>query len=233
MKIHDTVLKVAAYADDVTVFVKNQEELDLVREHFHSYAQAAGAQLNHNKTECVWIGDQDESPGVDMEVKDEIKILGVYISNKECVQRNWERKEKEIQEETEKWKYRDTNYKSRIGIIKTFILSKLMFLATVFPPPETNITKINKMCVKLIWGNNREVTKRALMYKSTEDGGLGAIEIGNKMKVAFCKNISNGISNNATWVGATEKWKKQRGKIEQECHITNLCTVILFININI
>lgn len=212
VKVNDTMVKVTAYADDVTVMVRDQRELDIVKEHFRLYEQAAGAQLNHAKTECVWIGEENKSPGLNIEVKNEIKILGIYISNTECVKRNWDRKEKEILEETEKWKNRSTNYKSRIGIVKTFILSKLMFLATVFPPPESSVTKINKMCVKLIWGNNREVTKRELIYKSTEFGGLGAIEIGNKLKIAFCKNITTGILNGAPWVGGMERWKKRRGR---------------------
>lgn len=46
------------------------------------------------------------------------------------------------------------------------------------------------MCVKSIWGNNREVTNRKLLYKPNDLGGLGAVEIGNKQKIAFCKKVT-------------------------------------------
>ena len=71
--------KVSAYADDVTAFIKTQEELNCVREHFLLYEQAAGAKLNEAKTECTWIGEEGERPSLLMEVKEEIKILGIYL----------------------------------------------------------------------------------------------------------------------------------------------------------
>ena len=139
-----------------------------------------------------------------------MKILGIYFSNKDCAAKNWDRKENEIKKEVEKWKVRDTTYKSRVGIVKTFILSKLLFLSAIYPPPESYIKIINKMCVQLVWGSNREVTKRALMYKSALDGGLGAINVGLKCIISFCKSVAAGICSRATWVGDRQKWKKQR-----------------------
>lgn len=57
---------------------------------------------------------------------------------------NWNKKEEEIRQEIKK--FNGANYKTRIQIIKTFILSKLLFLASVFPPDEKCIMRINKLC---------------------------------------------------------------------------------------
>ena len=62
--LNGTVAKVSAYADDVIAFIKTQDELNHVREHFHLYEQAAGAKLNETKTECVWIGEEGERPAL-------------------------------------------------------------------------------------------------------------------------------------------------------------------------
>lgn len=67
------------------------------------------------------------------------------------------------------WKV--ANYKIRIQITKMYVLSKLLFLATIFPPDNKCLVKSNKMCVCFIWGNNIEVTKRALLFKPERTRG--------------------------------------------------------------
>lgn len=81
--------------------------------------------------------------------------------------------------------WRISYYKTRIQIIKTFVLSKLLFFTTVFPPDNKCIVKLNKMCVRFIWGNNREVTTRSVLYKPRGLSGLRAIELGNKLKKLY------------------------------------------------
>ncbi|MGL5820184.1 MAG: reverse transcriptase domain-containing protein, partial [Sarcina sp.] len=204
--------KITAYADDITIFIKNQEEMNVVREHFKVYEEISGAKLNHNKTEAIWMGS-NTTPVLDIQVQHEIKILGLIISKNKCIERNWEGKESEIKEEMGKWKI--ANYKTRIQVIKTFVLSKLLFLATIFPPEKRVIMKLNKLCVKFIWGNNREVTKRTLLYKPKELGGLGAIELGSKLTIAFCKNIAQAMDRQSDWVGESKIWRKKTGRARQ------------------
>ena len=133
--------------EDVTVFVRNQAELDIIREHFNTYEAVAGAKLNNSKSEAVWIGEGDHAM-INLAVKEEIKILGSMILNRKCSETDWEKKEQEIKTEREKWKI--SNDKSRIQVIKTFVLSKLLFLATIFPPDEKCVMRLNKMCVRFI-----------------------------------------------------------------------------------
>lgn len=89
---------ISAYADDVTVFIRSQQDLDIVKEHFKNYELVSGASLNHAKSEVVWIGNPTAQPPLDIEVKEEIKILGLIVSNGDPSQINWQNKEKEIKE---------------------------------------------------------------------------------------------------------------------------------------
>lgn len=99
------------------------------------------AKLNHNKTEGVWIGAERDRQNINIKVNQEIKILGVSFCNRECSERNWENKLCDIKEEVKKWENKSTNYKTRVNIVKTFILSKLLFLANIFPPSNKMIIK--------------------------------------------------------------------------------------------
>uniref|UniRef100_A0A3B1IC81 Reverse transcriptase domain-containing protein n=1 Tax=Astyanax mexicanus TaxID=7994 RepID=A0A3B1IC81_ASTMX len=185
---------VSAFADDITIFIKNQDELNTVFEHFKTYERTSGASLNQSKTEAVWIGDDGENENINIELKKEIKILGIYINNVNCVENNWSN-----------W---NISYIEKIELIKMFILSKLMFLSIVFPPPEKTITALNKLCIKTLWGNNREVTKRIFVYKSRENGGLGAFEIGDKLKISYCKHVNENIEKGSKWIGNKMDWEK-------------------------
>ena len=220
--LYGNSIRVMAYADDVTVMLNNQKEWDIIREHFNEYEQVSGAKLNDSKTECIWVGEERRMPRLRIEIKKEIKILGIRFSGNidECIQNNWERKEREIKEECEKWKPRIKSYKSKIQIINMFILSKLMFLASVIPPPVATLSRIVKMCVCLIWGVNMEVGKRELLYKTTINGGLGAIDVGLKVKMAYYKNVTSGIAKGAPWVGNLWQWQRRRGRTQVPYHKT-------------
>uniref|UniRef100_A0A3B1KIV4 Reverse transcriptase domain-containing protein n=1 Tax=Astyanax mexicanus TaxID=7994 RepID=A0A3B1KIV4_ASTMX len=126
---------------------------------------------------------------------------------------NWNEKERIIKDEINQFSNQNLTYKARIYIIKTYILSKLLFLSCIFPPTEMWCKKINKLCINFIWGTTREVTKRDLVFKNRDLGGLGAIELGLKTKIAFCKIIANGLYRQAKWVGNVTKWKQKiKGK---------------------
>ena len=43
--------------------------------HLNLYERASGAKLNHLKTEGVWIGAEKDKNDINIQVKDEIKIL--------------------------------------------------------------------------------------------------------------------------------------------------------------
>ena len=50
------------------------------------------------------------------------------------------------------------------------------------------------------------------MYKSRDLGGLGAVELGTRLKIMFIKNVTAAISRNALWVGDPSMWRKRHGR---------------------
>ena len=133
---------VLAYADDIVILVKNQQELDIVRQYFNLYEAASGAKLNNDKTEGIWVGKPEIHPAIDIHIKEELKVLGVYFSAVESYNKNWERKEIEIKNELNKWEKRACSYKTKISIIKTCVLSRLCFLSSIYPPNEITLKRL-------------------------------------------------------------------------------------------
>ena len=160
-----------AYAGDITIIIKNSKELNIVNEHLSLYKEISGSKLNHDKTEGVWFGRSEAKPIINIKDKDTMSILGIKFSRNDCYGENRNEKDKEIKEELDKWENKSCSYRAKILIIKTCVVSKLLFLATIFPPKDQTLKKINKMLVNFIWGNTREVTKRELLYKNKKTGG--------------------------------------------------------------
>lgn len=76
-----------------------------------------------------------------------------------------------------------------------------MFLSTIFPPTDKNITKINKAGCHLVWGTTREVAKRELLFKPKMYGGLGSTDFGIKLRIGLCKTVARGLNRNLKWIG--------------------------------
>jgi hypothetical protein len=69
---------VIAYADDVTVFITNLNDFDVIRDEISRYEQAAGARLNPKKSQGIAIGNWPHPAApFGLDYKDQIKILGI------------------------------------------------------------------------------------------------------------------------------------------------------------
>ena len=68
---------VLAYADDVTIIIKNEKELNVVKEHLAFYEEVSGSKLNHDKTEGVWFGRDEARPNININYTESMKVLGV------------------------------------------------------------------------------------------------------------------------------------------------------------
>lgn len=66
-----------AYADDVTVIIRNRDELGRLYFHLKQYELVSGAKLNQEKTEGVWFGSSLQKPKINIQVNDEMKVLGI------------------------------------------------------------------------------------------------------------------------------------------------------------
>uniref|UniRef100_A0A8C5ATY5 Reverse transcriptase domain-containing protein n=1 Tax=Gadus morhua TaxID=8049 RepID=A0A8C5ATY5_GADMO len=71
---------VLAYADDITIIIKNGKELSIVNEHLSHYEEISGSKLNHDKTEGVWFGKSETKPTIDINDKDAMTILGIKFT---------------------------------------------------------------------------------------------------------------------------------------------------------
>lgn len=73
--------------------------------------------------------------------------------------------------------------------MNTFILSKLWYVAQVFPPLSRHIAEIRKLCGNFIWNGMIFRVERNQLYLDYFKGGLKLVDPEAKMKALFIKNL--------------------------------------------
>ena len=65
----------------------------------------------------------------------------------------------------------------RITVVKTFIIPKITYVATVTPIDKENISKFKRIIYNFILNNRVEKIKRSTLSLNTSEGGLKMIDI--------------------------------------------------------
>ncbi len=176
-----STVKLTQYADDICLFLRDVQSINAALQVVTNFSSVSGLKLNMDKTEGLYFGNtQNRTVDYD-KIKwpnEPIKYLGIYISNNqiECDEKNWLPKYEKMQKLLDSWRKRKLTLYGKITIIKTIILPKIIYLATLLPIPTDTIKIIEKMFFEYIWGKTDKI-KRKVIVNKCEKGGLNMIDI--------------------------------------------------------
>ena len=74
-------VKTAAYADDLTLFVKDEASLRRCFQILEDFGQTSGLKVNQTKTEIMPLKGGQVQPDLQVYLKDVIKVTGIYHGN--------------------------------------------------------------------------------------------------------------------------------------------------------
>ena len=166
------------YADDMT-FVRNESSITRIQDIFRDFFELSGLKVNIEKTNVMRIGKKKGGLGrLPMgNIVTEIKILGVYFSLD--IKTREELNYKEILSKIKRllgiWKQRDLTVMGKVHLLKTYALSKLNYVSSLFVVLKWVVAEINKICFEFIW-NGKDRIKRVICYQDYGDGGLRMID---------------------------------------------------------
>ena len=210
IRVNDTHLKLSLYADDAIFFLDGSEQSLLkcmnVVQRFSSFS---GLNLNVSKSSLIWIGSKkncgeklcDNIPFL-WNDGSSFEYLGIQFSldiNK-MITVNYDKVLKSINNLVDNWSRRNLTVLGKVVVVKTILLSKITYVASVLPNPcLSTITSLNSIFYKFLWGGHDRI-KRKQMIQNYKNGGVKMIDIFSYIKSLKLKWIQRILTSNDNWV---------------------------------
>lgn len=215
--------KIAQLADDTELMLEgDQESFEESFKTINKFERASGLTLNTNKSCAIWLGSMKNSlkkymPHLDIQWNPkQFKILGIWFTNdlEECVKLNFDDKFKEIKILFQAWLRRELTPLGRVAVLKSLILSKLVFLWMLLPnPPDDLINAIQLAVYQFVWNRKNDRISRKISHKNIEQGGINIPDIRkyiHALKITWIKKLLTGsykwnhivltINNKIPWI---------------------------------
>ena len=181
--VNNTEHKITQYADDSEILLEgDRRSFEETINTLDRFGSVSGLLLNTSKTISVWLGSRKNSDVRYMQHLNinwnppRYKILGIWFTNDldVCIEINFREKIKEMKRLFSIWLKRQITPLGRIAVLKSLILSKLVYLWILLPnPPDNIVNEIQCLIFEFIWDKKRDRISRKFSCKSISDGGLG------------------------------------------------------------
>ena len=203
VQIENKEIKVSQFADDTTLFLQDLESAKNVFDLLDSFGNLSGLRVNTNKSEAVWLGASKNNKETPLGIKwpKSIKILGIYFSHDKKLKEmlNFGKLVPSMKNIISLWKLSDLTIYGRITIIKSLLLSKLTYKASVIPVPDSLIKEISKVVHNFLWKGPGKV-QRQVISGDFRYGGLRMQNIENMVKASQLSWLSRILRNeHCTW----------------------------------
>ena len=173
--------RIALYADDVILFLKNLEKsipsiLDLIS----NFGAISGYKINKSKSSIMLLNSAERMnpPKHTYHFRNvnTFSYLGIQIVLKleDVVDYNYNPIMTDISKSVEKWSSLQISLIGRINILKMNVLPKVLYLFQniPLPPPAGFFSKIKKLFHQFLWNNRRPRLRLSLLYLPFDRGGL-------------------------------------------------------------
>ena len=212
-------LNINQLADDTTLFLNSKEDMKKAKTIIDHFSSLSGLKLNYLKTKAMRLGRQIIEPELPFNTTNKIKILGIFFTNDKSaanIEDNWKHRVDKIENIIKSWSQRDLGISGKLIVIKTFLLSQLIFIMQSIGLPENALVKINRILYKYLWqrkfSNKKafEKIKRRVMESDISKGGLGMVNvrrIQESFRIKWAKTLLSDKSRKWTLI---PKWHLEK-----------------------
>ena len=199
IKIYPSSTAVSQYADDTTIITHRSKVILLeVFDILNEFAEISGLQVNKSKTQILLIGpDHRQRCSINdvCSVTDSVYILGIHVTcNKvDLINKNYVPILDSIRHLLNMWSQRYISLFGKIEVIKTLIISKLVYVMSLLPTPTKDfLDQIEKNLMHFVWNNKPAKIRKSILKTQTNMGGAGMVDLKVKdmsLKMGWLKKL--------------------------------------------
>lgn len=89
----------------------------------------------------MWIGSDLSKADINIQVEDDMKVLGLWIRGKDCCESNWSKNEGEGKEEVWKLENKNPDHEAGVRIVQSHTVSRLRSYQLCAPPQKSIMTE--------------------------------------------------------------------------------------------
>lgn len=173
--------RLALFADDVIIFLKNIEKsIPELLHVINVFGKSSGYKLNNSKSSIMFLNNYDyiNAPptATQFKIVDCFTYLGIEIvpQLKHITTKNYDSLLQEITQLLDRWKPIPMSLIGKINVLKMNIMPKLLYLFQYLPlpPPNNLFTQLKSLFIRFLWNNRRSRTRLSLLYLPFDRGGL-------------------------------------------------------------
>ena len=210
LKVYDMEVKISQYADDTTIFLE-PDEANIKRcvKVLDDFKDMSGLRINIEKCNMIRLGNFSEILCHEIPFNwpsESFMYLGVNIPLNSDFHTfydlNYKPRFEEIRNTLNIWSCRTLTLYGKIVIIKSLIISKLIYFLSIVPnPPMTFFAEVQQLLFRFLWNNKNDKIKRSLLYNDYHEGGLKMphlLSFNHAMKITWVKRYLD-ESNTSKW----------------------------------
>lgn len=176
----DYRLSTLAYADDVSVILTNDGDIQNLQDALLQFGYISGLTINRTKSKALLLGHWDEKPNLPLlQIVDNLTILGVtYYSNILQIQAaNWDPVIRKVTFTARELYNRDLCLYQRVWALHSYVLSQLWFKSQVLVIPEKHARQITGVMLWSIWKGQIFKVPLSTLYRDLTAGGIGLFHV--------------------------------------------------------
>ncbi|CAF3957632.1 unnamed protein product, partial [Rotaria magnacalcarata] len=179
-------IKLSAYADDVCTIAFNVNDERETQAMFELYNNASGGKTNKDKTIIFWISDWLDPPNFKSKIEREYcHFLGVPIDTKGKIPSiELDKMILNVNQQMGMWSTIKLSLFERATVLKSFILSRLVYCFSLMPLPKKTIENLQKDINKCFWNNKHQSISFYTCVGKKGNGGFALLHL-NSMIASY------------------------------------------------
>ena len=179
IQIENKEVKISQLADDTTCFMRDHSSIKAIFKLLKEFQEISGLKCNPDKTEALGLGPykQIQFPNTGVRwVTGTFKSLGIYFEYREEQMSilNMDKKRHIMDDVMGLWSFRNLSLLGRILIVKSLVLSKIVYICTSLHINHNVLQDIQRSINNFIWRNGTPKVVFNSLKQHICDGGLKA-----------------------------------------------------------